>query len=38
MDTFLVVIAILGGLIMLDALAIVFGADSRDAVRDDWAR
>jgi hypothetical protein len=38
MDALLIVIAILGGLVMLDLLAVTFGTDSRDMMRDDWAR
>jgi hypothetical protein len=38
MDAFLIAIAILAGLIVLDLLAVVFGTDSRDLLGDDWAR
>ena len=38
MDAFLIAIAILAGLVVLDVLAVTFGTDSRDLLGDDWAR
>jgi hypothetical protein len=37
MDQILIVAIFLVGLAVLDILAIAFGADSRDGMRDDWA-
>jgi hypothetical protein len=34
----IVVIAVLGGLLILDVLAVTSGADSRETMQDDWAR
>jgi hypothetical protein len=38
MELILIVAILLGGLAVLDALAIAFGTDSRDGMQDDWAR
>jgi hypothetical protein len=38
MELLLVILTILGGLLVLDILAVTFGADSRDGMVDDWAR
>jgi hypothetical protein len=38
MDAFLIALAILAGLIVVDVLAVAFGTDSRDLLGDDWAR
>jgi hypothetical protein len=37
MDALLLFSAMLIGLIILDALAVTFGVDTRDDLRDDWA-
>jgi hypothetical protein len=34
----IVAIAVLVGLLILDVLAVTFGVDSRETMRDDWAR
>jgi hypothetical protein len=34
----LAVLAVVGTLLLLDVLAIRFGADSRDRIDDDWIR
>jgi hypothetical protein len=34
----IVIIAVLAGLLVLDVLAVTFGADSRETLLDDWAR
>jgi hypothetical protein len=34
----IVVIAVLVGLLILDVLAVTFGVDSRETMRDDWSR
>jgi hypothetical protein len=34
----IVVLAVLVGLLILDVLAVTFGVDSRETMRDDWAR
>ena len=38
MDIVLAALTIIVGLIALDMAAIAFGTDSRDQIRDDWAR
>jgi hypothetical protein len=38
MELMLIITIVLGGLVLLDALAVAFGADSRDSIGDDWAR
>ena len=38
MELLFVVALFVGGLLVLDALAVAFGADSREQMRDDWAR
>jgi hypothetical protein len=38
MDAFIGPLVALGSLIILDLLAIRFGADSREPIGDDWAR
>ena len=36
MDLIVIVAIFIGGLALLDILAIAFGADSRDGMQDDW--
>ena len=38
MDLIVIVAVFLVGLVLLDVMAIAFGADSRDGIQDDWAR
>jgi hypothetical protein len=38
MELIVIVAIFLGGLAVLDVLAIAFGADSREGIQDDWAR
>jgi hypothetical protein len=38
MELIVIVAIFLVGLVVLDVLAIAFGADSRDGMQDDWAR
>jgi hypothetical protein len=38
MDIFVVALTIIVAVIVLDMAAIAFGTDSRDGIRDDWAR
>jgi hypothetical protein len=38
MDGLMVLVALVGGLLVFDALALRFGADSRESMGDDWAR
>jgi hypothetical protein len=38
MDLLIATIALFVGLIVLDVLAVTFGADSREGMQDDWAR
>ena len=38
MDALIVLLVVVAGLLMLDALAIFFGQDSRSVADDDWAR
>jgi hypothetical protein len=38
MEALLIIIAVLGGLVLLDVLAVTLGADSRDSIADDWRR
>jgi hypothetical protein len=38
MQLIVIVAIFLVGLVLLDLLAIAFGADSRDGIKDDWAR
>jgi hypothetical protein len=41
MDAFiglLVVVGVMGSLVLLEVLAIWYGADSRDRMTDDWSR
>jgi hypothetical protein len=38
MEIILLITAVLGGLLVLDILAVTFGADSRETMQDDWAR
>ena len=38
MELIVIIAIFLGGLALLDVLAIALGADSRDGIQDDWAR
>jgi len=38
MDLLLAIAMLFIGLIVLDVLAVTFGADSREGMQDDWAR
>ena len=38
METLLAIATIVGVLVAFGILSIVFGADSREGLRDDWAR
>jgi hypothetical protein len=38
METLLILVAVVAALLVFDALAVGFGADSRDSIGDDWAR
>jgi hypothetical protein len=38
MELFTIVTALFGGLVAFGLLAVTNGADSRDAMTDDWAR
>jgi hypothetical protein len=38
MELLFILTAVFVGLVVLDVLAITFGVDSRDQIRDDWAR
>jgi len=38
MESLLIILAGLGGLVLFDILAVSLGADSRDSMTDDWHR